>query len=281
MKNRHFLEYGFLGAAILCGLVTLTILIFLLFLGFPVFTGGHVGGILSNPWLPDQNLFGIRSMIAGSLIISCLALFLAFPLSLGSSAFIVCTGPHWAAKSLRRIIGLMAGIPTVVYGFTGIFLLVPLMRGVFSGSGMSILTAAVLLAVLISPTMIFFFIDAFNRVPRSYLTAASALGGNRVQILVHVLLPCAWPGIASGLLLGLGRAVGDTMISLMVAGNSVGMPNSLLSSARTLTAHIGLVIAADFDSLEFKVLFICGLLLYLFTATLVVIIRLVVSRVEK
>lgn len=278
MRPARLIEHSFFVAAVVSGLVTLAVLVFMVFLGLPVFSSGQIGALVSGPWLPDRGLFGIHSMIIGSLAIAGAAVVFAFPVSLGCSAFIFCLGPRPAAKVLQQIIRLMAGIPTVVYGFVGIFLLVPILRRSFGGSGMTILTAALLLAVLISPTMIFVFTDSFARVPRSYLTAVDALGGTKVQRLVYVVLPYARPGIVTGLLLGLGRAVGDTMISLMVAGNSVGLPHSLLNSARTLTAHIGLVIAADFDSLEFRVIFVCGLLLYLFTACLVVVIRFAVSK---
>ncbi|MEJ2041223.1 MAG: ABC transporter permease subunit, partial [Desulfosarcinaceae bacterium] len=139
--------------------------------------------------------------------------------------------------------------------------------------GLCILTAGVMLTVLIAPTLILLIADGLARVPRSYSQAAAALGATPVQRMVYIMLPQAWPGILAGIVLGLGRAVGDTMISLMLAGNAVAPPHSILDSARTLTAHIALVIAADFDSPEFRTLFICGLVLYLSTTLSVVAIR--------
>ncbi|MBU1743937.1 MAG: ABC transporter permease subunit, partial [Proteobacteria bacterium] len=164
--------------------------------------------------------------------------------------------------------------PTVVYGFVGIFLLVPMVREIFQdGSGMCVLTASLMLAVLISPTLILFFVDGFDRVPRSYLDAVAALGGNEAQQFIFVILPNAWRSVLSGIVLAFGRALGDTLIALMIAGNAAQVPGSVLESARTLTAHIALVIASDYDSPEFKSIFACGLTLYLFSTVMVVLIR--------
>jgi phosphate transport system permease protein len=168
----------------------------------------------------------------------------------------------------------MTGIPTVIYGFVGVFLLVPLMREVSGrGSGMGILTAALMLAVLVAPTMILFFLQGFDRVPPSWTNAATALGGSRVQVLTRIILPFSARSIVTGVILSLGRALGDTLVALMIAGNSTQVPGSLLDSARTLTAHIALVIAADFQSMEFKSIFLCGAVLYLITSLIILSIR--------
>ena len=175
---------------------------------------------------------------------------------------------------LHGLIQFMTGIPTVIYGFVGIFLLVPFVReSSGQGAGLAILTAGIMLSVLVAPTMILFFADGLARVPASYCLAVTAMGGTPVQRLVYVMLPHAWRSIVAGLALGFGRAVGDTMIALMLAGNAVARPDSLLDATRTLTAHIALIIAADFDSLEFRTLFICGLTLYSATTLAVLAMR--------
>jgi phosphate transport system permease protein len=138
---------------------------------------------------------------------------------------------------------------------------------------MCILSASLLLAVLISPTMILVFSDNFAAIPQETILAAKALGANRVQTFLCVILPCSADGILSGVILAAGRAVGDTMIALMVTGNAIAIPDSILSSARTLTAHIALVIASDFNSLQFKTIFACGITLYVITAAMVVLLR--------
>lgn len=137
------------------------------------------------------------------------------------------------------------------------------------GSGLNILTAAIVLALLIAPTMIVFFVNGLRNVPAGYCLAVDALGGRPVQKLLYLLLPQAWPTIVAGIIMGLGRAMGDTLISLMVAGNSVAVPGAVVDSGRTLTAHIALVIAADFSSMEFRTIFACGLVLYIFTVGVV------------
>ncbi|WP_458777392.1 PstC family ABC transporter permease [Desulforhopalus sp. 52FAK] len=190
-----------------------------------------------------------------------------------------CLTESLAPRPLRRLlliaIRFMAGIPTVVYGFVAVFLLVPLMREYFiQGSGFSILTASLVLAVLIAPTMIIFFVNGLQSVPRSYCSAVDSLGGRPMQKLVYLLIPQAYPTFLIGIVLGLGRAMGDTLISLMLAGNSVAMPESVAESGRTLTGHIALVIAADFSSMEFTTIFACGLILSLFTICLILSIRL-------
>ena len=146
---------------------------------------------------------------------------------------------------------------------------------------MCVLSAALMLALLVSPTMILFFSDGFDRVPSSYGNAVLAVGGTKIQKFLYVVLPSSQREIAAGFTLSLGRAVGDTLIALMIAGNAVQVPGSVLDSARTLTSHIALVIAADYESLEFRAIFACGMFLYLFTTLLVLIVRIVTSRSAK
>jgi phosphate transport system permease protein len=205
----------------------------------------------------------------------------AFPLSLGCSFLIGVIGPKPVQKVFRRLIELMTGIPTVIYSFVAIFLLVPIVRELFQrGSGMCVLTASLVLAILVSPTMTLFFCDSFDRVPGSYLSAADALGASKVQKLAYVMIPSARKGMLNGIILALGRAIGDTLVSLMLAGNSIQTPGSFLDPARTLTAHIALVIAADYESPEFKSIFACGVVLYLITMALTFLVR-YVGRSEE
>ena len=263
----------FLSASISASL-TVLILGFMVVLGLPLLEGGLFFELLTQPWSPHQQLYGIYPMLMGTLAIAFLGVVFAFPLSLGCASLISVLGPRPVRFFLKRIVQFMTGVPTVIYGFVGIFLLVPFIRELFqAGSGMCILSASLMLAVLVSPTMILFFTDSFDQVPVSYLNAVDALGGSRIQKFLYVMLPCAWRGILTGLVLGTGRAIGDTLIALMIAGNAVQVPGSVLDSARTLTAHIALVIAADYESLEFKSIFACGLVLYLFTTITVIGIR--------
>lgn len=274
MKKEYFAEKSFFGAAIFSASLAALILLFMLLLGFPLFREGHFISLLTTPWNPDKGLFGIYPMLKGTLFIVLLSLCWAFPLSFGASALISVIAPPGFSKFCKKTVQMLTGIPTVIYGFVGVFLLVPFVREIFeSGSGMSILTASLMLSMVISPTMILIFTDTFESIPASYSAAADALGATPVQKLIYVILPHSRKGVFAGLVLSVGRAMGDTLIALMLAGNAVAVPGSVFDSARALTAHIALVIAADFDSVEFKTIFAAGIVLYLFTAFLILLVR--------
>jgi phosphate transport system permease protein len=268
------LKHIFKTAALCSGAMTVAVLLMMLYLGWPLLASGHFQDILCQKWRPGQEIFGIYPMLVGSLSISFLAVLFSLPLSLGVACVATTLAPKKLRKALLAVVRFMAGIPTVIYGFVAIFLLVPFMREhITGGSGMNIMTASLVLALLIAPTMIVFFVNGMGNVPQSYCLAIDALGGRPVQKLLYLLLPSAWPSIVSGTILGLGRAMGDTLISLMVAGNSVAVPHEIVDSGRTLTAHIALVIASDFASMEFQTIFACGLVLYIFTVIVVTALR--------
>ena len=267
-------EYLFLTAAVVSGLLTAAVFCFLFFFGLPLLQSGQLTDLLFSSWDPDKGLYGIYPMLKTSLTLAMLSMLISVPVSLGCSFIITFLAPVPLRRVLFTVIRVMTGIPTVVYSFVALFLLVPLMRNLLGhGSGMSILTAAPVLALVIAPTMILFFVGSFNRIPASFTLAVDALGGSGIQKLLYVVVPQAWIGIVNGILLGFGRAMGDTMISLMLAGNSTAVPESVTESARTLTAHVALVMAFDFDSMEFKSIFVCGLFLYILTAVLMLLFR--------
>ena len=264
--SRSLIEWFFFLSAALCGLLTLALFLLMFWFGLPLLGEGQTLQLFQGRWNPSQGQYSIYPMLVGSLSIALLAMLFSLPLSLGTSFLITTLAPKRLAGLLLDTIRLMSGIPTVIYGLVAVFLLVPIMReSLAKGNGMCILTAAMVLAILIAPTMIIFFVNALRSIPIHFILAADALGASKVDRLIHILLPQAWPGILTGILMGLGRALGDTMISLMLAGNALAMPQSVTDSARTLTAHIGLVIADDFESLEFRSIFACGMVLYIFT----------------
>jgi phosphate transport system permease protein len=274
MSRETIAHTVFSSAAWLSAACTLMIFGFMAVLGYPILRDGLLGNMISGPWSPIHRQYGIQPMMVGTLWIAILGLLLAAPLSLGCAVLIQVVAPRRVGRYLHTVVHWMTGIPTVVYGFVGIFLLVPQIRLIFEhGSGLCTLTAALMLAVVVAPTMILFFVQGLAQVPRRYLTAAAALGATPVQRLVHIMLPNAWRTLSAGLILAFGRAIGDTMIALMLAGNAVAMPRSILDSSRSLTAHIALIIAADFDSPEFRSLFLCGLILYMFTLTATLAVR--------
>ena len=280
--NEKAVETLFFLSAFFSALLTIAIFGFMLVLGLPLFAEGRFFAIITQPWAPHLGFFGIYPMIVGTLAISLLSMLFAFPLSLGCAILISVVSRGKISWLLRKTVEMMTGIPTVIYGFVGIFLLVRLVREFFStGSGMCVLTASLMMTLLVSPTMILFFCDSFERVPSSYGQAVLAVGGTEIQRFLYVTLPGSWTGILIGFSLSLGRALGDTLIALMIAGNAVQTPSSLLDSARTLTSHIALVFAADYESLEFKAIFACGIFLYIFTTLLVMVVRLLGNKRER
>nr|WP_320012234.1 ABC transporter permease subunit [uncultured Desulfobulbus sp.] len=261
------------------GFLLIAILLMMAILGWPLVENGRLSVLFSTYWNPRDQGYGILPMMLGSLRITFLALLFSLPMSIATACLTEVLAPRPLRRVLFTTIRFMAGVPTVVYGFVAVFLLVPFMREyLIYGSGFSILTASLVLAVLIAPTMIIFFVNGLQSVPRSYTRAVESLGARPMQKLLYLLLPQAYPSLLIGLILGLGRAMGDTLISLMLAGNSVALPESVAQSGRTLTGHIALVIAADFSSMEFTTIFACGLMLSFFTVCLTLSIR-VLERV--
>jgi phosphate transport system permease protein len=275
-SSRETIAKGtFIFCAGVSAVMTSSVFLFMIALGLPLFREKTFFAVWTGRWSPHEGLYGIAPMIAGTLWIALLATVLSLPLSLGAAFVMTSLGGPRLRKVLNALIRFMTGIPTVIYGFVGIFLLVPLVREALGGAGMSVLAAGIMLAIMISPTMILFFSDSLLAVDPVYVRAAKALGADRVQQLLYVMLPKGLGGMTTGLVLALGRALGDTLIALMLAGNAIGAPGSLLDPARTLTAHIALVKAADYDSLEFRSIFACGIALYLFTTVAVICIRLI------
>lgn len=282
LGKERSIERLFAGAALLSATMTGAILFFLLIPVFPLLLKGDFLPLLWQSWDPQSGQFGIYPMIVGTLSISLLTLLFAFPLSLGCAALLTVEEKSWLSRLLGKVVTMMTGIPTVIYGFVGIFLLVPLLRSGFNaGSGMCVVAASLMLTLLVSPTMILIFHDTFAAVPTSYGHAVVALGGSEVQKFLYVTLPSSWRGIAVGFSLALGRALGDTLVALMIAGNAIQVPGSIFDSTRTLTAHIALVFAADYESPEFRAIFACAIFLYLFSSLLAVGARLAHNRVEE
>ena len=254
----------FLATAI-SALSVLAIFGFLLWFSLPVFRGDMLASLLSWHWRPLSGEFGILPMLVGSLLLSISAMLLAFPLALGLCAFVHGIGPQWAARPLLAMIRAMTSVPTVVYGLASMFLLVPLIRNAFSGSGFSWLAAMLTLSLLVLPTIVLLIDGQFRQIRLSLHLSAMALGFDQVQQMVCLILPLSVRGMALAAVLGFGRAIGDTLLPLMLAGNAPLLPASPLDPLRTLTAHIALVVATDSQSAAYNSLFACGLILFLVT----------------
>lgn len=217
------------------------ILLFILKEGLPFILEVGPGNFLfSSDWQPASGKFGIFPMIVGSVWVTLGAMLIGVPLGLSGAVFLSEFVPRWAMRIIKPTIELLAGIPSVVYGFIGVMVLAPLIRNYLGGPGLSILAASIILGIMIMPTILSISIDAIRAVPNSYREGALALGATHWQTIHMVVIRAARSGIVAGIILGLGRAVGETMAVIMVAGNAVKIPGSPLDSVRTLTANIAL-----------------------------------------
>jgi phosphate ABC transporter permease protein PstC len=245
--------------AILCLLV---IAVFIFKEGLPfLFKVGLKDFLLSSDWRPDSGHYGIFPMIVSSLWVTFGALLVGAPLGIAGAVFLSEFAPPWMMRVVKPAIELLAGIPSVVFGFIGVMVLAPLIRRVAGGPGLSVLAAILVLGVMILPTIVSISIDALASVPRSYREGALALGATRWQAVRMVVLKAARSGLLAGTILGMGRAIGETMAVIMVAGNAVKLPSSALDSARTLTANIALEMGYA-TGLHRQALFATGIVLF-------------------
>lgn len=194
--------------------------------------------LLGTQWRPENGLYGIFPMIIGSIYVTAGAIILGVPVGILTAAFMARFCPKWLYRIMKSAVNLMAGIPSVVYGFFGLCVLVPFVREYIGGRGMSVLTASVLLALMILPTIVKISESSLRAVPQSYYEGALALGASHEKSVFHTVLPAAKSGILAGVILGVGRAVGETMAVMMVAGNQPVIPDSLTDGVLTMTAHI-------------------------------------------
>lgn len=231
--------------------------------------------LFGSVWDPEGGRFGITPMIWASALLSFSSLAIGWTFAVGCCCFIHGFGPKPAARVLSWILRIMTAIPTVVYGFASVFLLVPLIRNGLGGSGFSWLTASLVLSLLIMPTMVLSMDSAFRTIgSETYMTSA-ALGLTPEQNVAMVVLPASGKWIWSSALLGFGRAAGDTLIPTMLAGNAVQYADTPLDAMRTLTAHIGLVLSSDVGGTAYLSLFVAGGILLFVSIAANIMFRLV------
>jgi phosphate transport system permease protein len=233
--ERALLMVAMSSIAIL-GLIT----IFIFREGAPLIARVGLDNFFASSWQPAAGKYGILLMIVGSFAVTVGALAIGVPLGIACAIVLAEMAPPRARAILKPAIEVLAGIPSVVYGFMGIVVLLPWIRETFGGAGASALAGSIILGIMILPTIIGISIDALQAVPRSYREGSFALGATQWQTIYRVVLPAARSGIVAAVILGMGRAVGETMAVIMVAGNSVQMLGSPLDSVRTLTANIAL-----------------------------------------
>lgn len=219
----------------------LLIALFILNEGLPfLFRYGVKDFLLSSDWRPQAGKFGILPMVEASLWVTLGAMVVGAPLGIAGAVFLSEFVPRSVMRIVKPTIELLAAIPSVVYGFIGVMALAPLIRDWFGGPGLSILAGSVILGIMILPTVISISIDSILAVPQSYREGSLALGATIWQTTHMVTVRAAKSGIIASVILGMGRAIGETMAIIMVAGNAVKIPHSALDSVRTLTANIAL-----------------------------------------
>ena len=229
----------FICAACISILAVFLICIFLFANGLPgMFKIGVLDFLTGTKWKPGNNIYGILPMILGSVYVTAGALIIGVPAGLLTAIFLSRFASGRPAKMMRSAVSLLAGIPSVVYGFFGLVVIVPLIRTLFGGSGSSLLAACILLGMMILPTIITLSESALNAVPQPYYEGALALGATHERAVFSVILPAAKSGVLAAIILGVGRAIGEAMAVMMVAGNRAVIPNSLVKGVRTLTSNI-------------------------------------------
>ena len=239
-KNKErIMQLVFLAAA--CASIALVAMIcfFLFANGLP--TIGKIGVsdfLLGQKWRPNNDIYGILPMIMGSLYVTLGACITGVPIGILTAVFMARFCPANIYKYLKPAVELLAGIPSVIYGFFGLVVMVPFIRDNFGGTGSSMLTASLLLGMMILPTLISVAEAALRAVPDSYYEGALALGAGHVRSVFFTVVPAAKSGIMAAIILGVGRAIGETMAVIMVAGNQARMPQGLLEGVRTMTTNI-------------------------------------------
>ena len=273
----------FLLAAITTVGAVVLICLFLFSEGIPAMAKiGFFDFILGQSWKPSDipPSYGILPMILGSLMVTFGAILVGVPISIFTAVFLAYYCPKRPYRILKPGVELLAGIPSVVYGFFGLIVMVPLIREWFPGNGSSALTASLLLGIMILPTILGVSESAIRAVPTHYYEGALALGATKERAIFSTILPAAKSGIFAGIVLGIGRAIGETMAVIMVAGNQARMPEGIFKGIRTLTANIVLEMGYATD-LHREALIATGVVLFVFILLINFVFQLFKRRMEK
>jgi phosphate transport system permease protein len=290
-RSRRFREAAIRGFFLLNGIATVLILagIFVLLLtsAVPAFREiklkEFLTTVLWDPTSPTKPAYGILSQIASTLLVTVAAMLIAVPVGLGVAAYLSDVA-HWRAREIiKPVVEILAAIPSVVIGFLGIVLLGPALAELTGQShGLNALNGSILLAIMSLPTIISISEDSLNAVPVSYSEASLALGGSRWQTLLRVKLPAALSGIIAAVMLGMGRAIGETMTVLMATGNARAFPHGLLDSVRTLTSNIAVELGeVPYFTTHYYALFAIGLVLFVMTFAVNMIADIVLRKYQE
>ncbi|MDL2220504.1 phosphate ABC transporter permease subunit PstC [Eubacteriales bacterium OttesenSCG-928-N14] len=271
----------FIIAASISIVAVALICIFLFANGTPAISKiGIFDFLLGSTWRPGNDIYGILPMILGSIYVTAGAIVVGVPIGLLTAIYLSSFSSRKTAKVLKPAVELLAGIPSVVYGFFGLMVLVPFVRETFGGDGFSMLTASLLLGIMILPTIITVSHSAITAVPGSYYEGALALGATHERSVFRVVVPAAKSGIVAGVILGIGRAIGEAMAVLVVAGNQPRLPAGLLKGVRTMTTNIVMEMGYAAD-LHRQALISTALVLFVFILLINLLVRLISQRSKR
>lgn len=270
---------------LLCACISIAavimICIFMLANGVPAMKEvGPIKFLFGTVWKPKQGLFGIGPMIIGSIYVTAGAMTVGVPIGLLTAVFLAKYCPEKLYKIIKPIINLMAGIPSIIYGFFGLMVIIPAIQNIFGTSGKGILAASILLGMMILPTIINTSESSIRAVPDSYFEGALALGATKERSIFRTVIPAAKSGVMSGIILGMGRAVGETMAVVMVAGNQAIIPDGILSGTRTLTSNIVLEMAYAPQGIHRNSLIATAVVLFVFILVINICFS-ILNRKEK
>jgi len=283
-RNEAFGRFITFLCAILVIIVTFSLVIFIASKGLKTFVKDGVSPIeflTSTKWMPEASppRVGALVFIIGSLAVAGLGIVISAPLSVASAIFMVDIAPSWGQRMLQPVIELFVGIPSVVYGWIGLSLLVPFIRNSIGGLGFSLLAGGLVLAVMMYPTITSVACDALRAIPGELNEASLALGATRWQTIYKVLLPAAMPGVLTAIILGLARGLGEALAVQMVIGNAMKIPSSLLDPVHTMTSIITMEMGnTAMNTLPNDVLWSIALLLLLISLAFIVLIRYIGKR---
>lgn len=285
-KREPLIKWFFFLNGIFAVVVLAGIFILLLSMSFPAFQKIPLKDFLKTRWDPTSPVeeeFGILSMLASTFLVTLGAMVIAVPAGIGVAAYLSETSSWRVREIAKPVIEILASIPSVVVGFLGIVLFGPLISQIFeTPSGLTALNGSFLLAIMALPTIISISEDSLKAVPRSLTEASLALGANRWQTLLRVKIPSALSGIIASCMLGMGRAIGETMTVLMATGNARTFPQGFLSSVRTMTANIAIELGeVPYHTSHYYALFAIGLVLFLITFAVNMIADLFLSKYQE
>ncbi|ANE48533.1 phosphate ABC transporter permease [Paenibacillus swuensis] len=282
LNNKMFRIICFSSIALLC-IVLFSIILFIGRTGILAFQSVPAATFfLSTNWTPEDEQFGAGLFIYGTLALTALTLLISTPISVGIAVFLSEIAPDWVKKTVRPILDLLVGIPSVVYGYLGLTVLIPFLQNVFGQPiGEGLLAAALVLTLMTLPTIARVSDDSIVAVPKKYRDAAYALGSTRLQVITKIVLPAANRGIMSAVILGMARAIGETMAVVMVIGNSPIIAEGLFGATSVLTSNIVMqIMNVAFDSTWNYALYMMAFLLLLISLILIILIRVIRPKGE-